>query len=163
VKDNERVVYSSGPDGNMICPDCRRSPCGCPEGLAPLFCNKKQSTIDGTVSAAGSPPKAEQASIIMEDGMRDKRAGLVAGAPKKRTQTEPVRVSFRRGGKGSGLTLVEKLPMHPAGKEELLKKFKKRLGVGGTVKLGVLELQGDHRAFVKTELEASGYKVKTIG
>ena len=132
MKNDERVVYSSGPDGNVICPDCRRSPCGCPEGLAPLF------------------------------GPLGKSAGL-AGASKKRTQTEPVRVSFRRGGKGSGLTLVEKLPMHPAGKEELLKKFKKRLGVGGTMKLGVLELQGDHRAFVKTELEASGYKVKTIG
>ncbi|HAH31388.1 MAG TPA: hypothetical protein DCL44_03635 [Elusimicrobia bacterium] len=119
MENDERVVYSSGPDGNMVCPDCRRSPCECPEGLA--------------------------------------------GAPKKRTQTEPVRISFRRGGKGSGLTLVEKLPMHPAGKEELLKKFKKRLGVGGTVKLGVLELQGDHKAFIKTELEASGYKVKLIG
>ena len=59
-------------------------------------------------------------------GPLGKSAGL-AGAPKKRTQTEPVRVSFRRVGKGSGLTLVEKLPMHPAGKEELLKKFKKNL------------------------------------
>ena len=119
MANDERVVYSTGPDGNVICPNCRRSPCGCPEGLA--------------------------------------------GAPKKRTQTEPVRVSFRRSGKGSGLTLVEKLPMHPAGKEELLKRLKKRLGVGGTVKLGVLELQGDHKAFVKAELEASGYKVKLIG
>ena len=114
----DRLVYSTGPDGALTCPDCRKSPCECPEGLA--------------------------------------------GAPKKRTQTEPVRISFRRTGKGSGLTLVEKLPMHPAGKEELLKKFKKRLGVGGTVKLGVLEIQGDHRDLVKTELEAAGYKIRVI-
>ena len=81
------------------------------------------------------------------------------GKPK---QTEPVRVSFRRGHKGSGLTIVEKIQMHPAGKEELLKKFKKRLGAGGTVKDGVLEIQGDRREFIKKELEAAGYKVKTF-
>ncbi len=78
-------------------------------------------------------------------------------------QTEPVRLSFRAGHKGSGLTLVECLQMHPAGKEELLKKFKKRLGVGGTLKLGALELQGDQRAFVETELKTAGYKVRRIG
>ncbi len=114
----DRLVYSTGPDGKIVCPNCRKSPCECPEGLA--------------------------------------------GAPKERKQTEPVRVSFRKTGKGSGMTLVEKLPMHPAGKEELLKKFKKRLGVGGTVKNGVVELQGDRRDFVRTELEAAGYKVKVI-
>jgi len=86
-----------------------------------------------------------------------------AGMNKPRTQTEPVRVSFKKNSRGSGLTLIEKLPMHPQGKEDLLKKFKKRLGVGGTVKLGVVELQGDHRAMVKAELEASGYKVRLIG
>ena len=115
---NDRLVYSTGPDGRVTCPDCRRSPCECPEGLA--------------------------------------------GAPRKRTQTEPVRVSFRKSGKGSGVTLVDRLPMHPAGKEELLTKLKKRLGVGGTVKQGVLEVQGEHRAFVRAELEAAGYKVKVI-
>jgi len=115
---DDRLVYSTGPEGRITCPDCRRTPCGCPQGLA--------------------------------------------GAPKKRTQTEPVRVSFRKAGKGSGVTLVEKLPMHPAGKEELLRKFKKRLGVGGAVKLGALEIQGEHREFVKIELEAAGYKLKVI-
>jgi translation initiation factor 1 len=83
-----------------------------------------------------------------------------SGKPK---QAEPVRVSFRRGHKGSGLTMIEKLQMHPAGKEELLKKFKKRLGVGGAVKFGVLELQGDHRDSVETELKGLGYKVRRLG
>jgi len=82
-----------------------------------------------------------------------------SGKPK---QTEPVRVSFRRGHKGSGLTFIEKLRMHPAGKEELLKKFKKRLGVGGAVKLGALQLQGDHSDLVEAELKGLGYKVKRL-
>jgi translation initiation factor 1 len=81
----------------------------------------------------------------------------------KPRQAEPVRVSFRRGHKGSGMTSIERLQMHPAGKEELLKKFKKKLGVGGTVKLGALEIQGDHRDLVETELKALGYKVKRLG
>ena len=118
MNDNDRLVYSTGPEGRVTCPNCRKAPCECPEGLA--------------------------------------------GAPKKRAQAEPVRLSFRKTGKGSGLTLVDRLPMHPAGKEELLKKFKKRLGVGGAVKLGVLEIQGEHREFVKAELEAAGYKLKVI-
>ena len=117
--DNDRLVYSTGPDGKVECPNCGKSPCECAEGLA--------------------------------------------GEVRKRNQTEPVRISFRRTGKGSGMTLVEKLPMHPAGKEELLSRFKKRLGAGGAVKNGVLELQGDRRAFVKAELEAAGYKVRLIG
>ncbi|MHB0996648.1 MAG: hypothetical protein ACYC2I_09795 [Elusimicrobiales bacterium] len=117
--DNDRLVYSTGPDGTVNCPNCGRTPCECAEGLA--------------------------------------------GEVRKRTQTEPVRVCFRRTGKGSGMTLVEKLPMHPAGKEELLSKFKKRLGAGGAVKNGVLEIQGDRRDFVKKELEAAGYKVRLIG
>ena len=78
-------------------------------------------------------------------------------------QQEPVRVSFKKGFKGSGMTLIERLAMHPEGKEELLKKFKKRLGVGGAVKHGTLELQGDHRDAVEAELKTAGYKVRRIG
>ena len=117
--ENDRLVYSTGPDGTVKCPNCGKVPCECAEGLA--------------------------------------------GEVRPRKQTEPVRVSFRKTGKGSGMTLVEKLPMHPAGKEELLSKFKKRLGAGGAVKNGALELQGDRREFVKKELEAAGYKVRLIG
>lgn len=61
------------------------------------------------------------------------------------------------------MTVIERLQMHPEGKENLLKKFKQRLGTGGTVKLGALELQGDHREFVEKELVLSGYKVRKIG
>lgn len=83
--------------------------------------------------------------------------------PPKPKQQEPVRISYKTGHKGSGITTIERLAMHPAGKEELLRKLKKSLGVGGTVKLGVLELQGDHRDFVEAELKSNGYKVRRIG
>ncbi|HOW89090.1 MAG TPA: hypothetical protein PL037_02320 [Elusimicrobiales bacterium] len=93
----------------------------------------------------------------------DWKPGAEKAPEGKPRQAEPVRLSFRRGHKGSGMTFIERLQMHPAGKEELLKKFKKKLGVGGTVKLGALEIQGDRRDAVETELKALGYKVKRLG
>ncbi len=68
-----------------------------------------------------------------------------------------------RGAKGSGMTVVEGLILHPTLKEEMLKSFKKRLGCGGTIKGGVIEIQGDRRDFLEAELKAQGYRVKRVG
>ncbi len=81
----------------------------------------------------------------------------------KSRQPEPVRMSFQRGAKGSGVTRIERLVLHPTLKEQLLSRFKKRLGCGGAIKDGALEIQGDHRDFLQAELEREGYKVKRIG
>ena len=78
-------------------------------------------------------------------------------------QPEPVRLSFHRGAKGSGVTRVERLIMHPTLKDQLLSSLKKRLGCGGTVKDGSLELQGDRRDVIEAELLKQGYKVKRVG
>lgn len=83
--------------------------------------------------------------------------------PGKARQPYPVRLEFRRGAKGSGVTRLDRLIMSPSGKEELLKRFKSRLGCGGTVKDGVLEIQGDHRDFIEAEMKKDGYKVQRIG
>lgn len=80
--------------------------------------------------------------------------------PKK--QDEPVRVSFHKNAKGSGVTFVDRLPLHPAGKEELLKTLKKALGCGGTVKKGKIELQGDKKMPAVAALEKAGYKVRIL-
>ncbi len=68
-----------------------------------------------------------------------------------------------RAAKGSGVTRVERLVMHPTLKAELLRDLKKRLGCGGTLKEGALELQGDRRDFLEAEFKAQGYKVKRVG
>lgn len=55
-------------------------------------------------------------------------------------------VRFEKAGRaGKAVTIVGGLNMHPEGKESLLVALKKKLGVGGTVKNGQLELQGDQR------------------
>lgn len=78
-------------------------------------------------------------------------------------QPEPVRLSFQRGAKGSGVTKVERMILHPTLKEQLLKKLKQRLGCGGTVREGSLELQGDHRDVVEEELRREGFLVRRMG
>jgi translation initiation factor 1 len=78
-------------------------------------------------------------------------------------QPEPVRLSFGRGAKGSGVTRVERMIMHPTIKDQLLAQLKKRLGCGGAVKDGALVFQGDHRDKLEKELAALGYKVRRIG
>jgi translation initiation factor 1 len=78
-------------------------------------------------------------------------------------QPDPLKLSFQRGGKGSGVTRVEKLILHPTLKEQLLSQLKKRLGCGGAIKDGNLEIQGDHRDVIEAELVKQGYRVKRTG
>ena len=78
-------------------------------------------------------------------------------------QPEALRLSFHRGAKGSGVTRLERLILHPTLKEQLLSRFKKRLGCGGAIKEGALEFQGDHRDLIEAELVKQGYKVKRVG
>ena len=82
---------------------------------------------------------------------------------RERPVGEPARISFARSSKGCGLTRVERLNLHPRLKEDLLKRWKQTLGCGGCVKDGAVELQGDHRAFVESQLSASGLKSRRIG
>jgi translation initiation factor 1 len=78
-------------------------------------------------------------------------------------QPEPVRLSYVTGAKGSGVTRVERMILHPGLKEQLLSKLKRRLGCGGTIRDGNLELQGDHRDIVEAELRKEGFPVRRIG
>ena len=59
-------------------------------------------------------------------------------------------------------------PFH-TGKQKILDsggrvdRFKKRFGCGGTIKDGVLEIQGDRRDLLQKEFEKDGYKIKRVG
>lgn len=72
------------------------------------------------------------------------------------------RVSLRydtRGRKGKGMTLVSGLPVDAPGLEGIARKLKQRFGTGGSVKDGVIELQGDWRKEAEEELRKQGYTV----
>jgi translation initiation factor 1 len=61
------------------------------------------------------------------------------------------------GRRGKGVTTVYDLPLNDADLRALAGRLKKRCGVGGSAKHGVIELQGDHRDVVVEVLRAEGY------
>jgi len=76
------------------------------------------------------------------------------------------RVKVRRevaGRRGKAVTTVSGVPVDEAGLKALAGRLKKRCGVGGSAKDGVIELQGDHRDVVVEVLRAEGYDVVLAG
>ena len=76
------------------------------------------------------------------------------------------RVKVRRevaGRRGKAVTTVSNVPLDDAGLKELAGRLKKRCGVGGSAKGGVIELQGDHRDAVLEVLRAEGLDAVLAG
>lgn len=71
------------------------------------------------------------------------------------------RESKGRGGKG--VCVIKGLGLPAAELKTLAKALKQRCGVGGAVKQWNIEIQGDQRDVLKTELEKRGFEVKLAG
>jgi translation initiation factor 1 len=94
---------------------------------------------------------------------KEKRADrnpATAAAPGKRKPI--VRLDRKRRG-GKSVTVIEGLQLSVPDCEILLKLLKAKLGTGGTVKDGALEIQGDHCDTVMAELAGKGYLPKRSG
>ena len=102
---------------------------------------KVYSTTDGDLRKARDP------------GLTKRRAA--GGRVKVRRETS--------GRRGKAVTTISNVPLPDAGLRELAGRLKKRCGVGGSVKDGVIELQGDHRTVVMEVLRADGYDVVAAG
>jgi len=68
-----------------------------------------------------------------------------------------------KGRKGKGVTLISGVPLNYEAIKRLGKELKKKCGTGGTVKDGIIEIQGDHRDMLVHELEKKGWTVKRSG
>ncbi|MFM7550610.1 MAG: translation initiation factor [Cyanobacteriota bacterium] len=89
------------------------------------------------------------------DGGRD------SGTPRPR---QTVRVQRTRAGKGGKLvTTITGLEIPEAEARSLLKTLKASAGTGGTLKDGVIELQGDQLAAALAALEREGFRPKQAG
>jgi translation initiation factor 1 len=89
-----------------------------------------------------------------------------AAEPRDAARPAGGRVKVRRetaGRRGKAVTTVSGVPLDDAGLRELAGRLKKRCGVGGSAKDGVIELQGDHRDVVVEVLRADGYDVVLAG
>jgi translation initiation factor 1 len=68
-----------------------------------------------------------------------------------------------KGRAGKGVTVITGLPLRADELETLASQLKRRCGSGGTVKDGTIEIQGDHRDQLITELVRRGYSAKRSG
>ena len=68
-----------------------------------------------------------------------------------------------QGRAGKGVTVVSGLPLSLSDLEALATRLKKRCGSGGTVRDGVIEIQGDHRELIVQELIKQGWPAKKSG
>jgi translation initiation factor 1 len=69
----------------------------------------------------------------------------------------------RKGRGGKTVSVIRQIMSPPAGKDALLKLLKTKLGTGGTVKDGDIEIQGDHRDTILGILKDLGYQAKRAG
>ena len=75
-------------------------------------------------------------------------------------------VYLHRDSKGRGgkpVTLVKNLVLSDGDLKELATRLKQICGSGGTVKEGMIEIQGEHRQKIAEVLKGRGYKVKIAG
>ncbi|GAM09900.1 putative protein [Geobacter sp. OR-1] len=85
-----------------------------------------------------------------------------AGQPPTGDGTARVRRETKgRGGKT--VTVITGVPLKGEELKALAGELKKRCGSGGTLKDGVIEIQGDHCDLAVTELGNRGFKVKRAG
>lgn len=68
-----------------------------------------------------------------------------------------------KGRKGKGVTLVTGIPLDDKELKAFAKVLKAKCGTGGTIKDGVIEIQGDQRDVLMPVLQAKGWTVKRSG
>ena len=89
------------------------------------------------------------------------RQQRAAGTPKGDGIVRISRETKGRGGKG--VSLVNGLTLNEEELKQLAAKLKQHCGTGGTVKDGVIEIQGDQREKLSAYLQKQGFKVKLAG
>jgi len=126
----------SGPRGVVYTTGVGRTCPDCGKPLAQCECAARRKA-----AASAAPPAA------------------TAGAPRRVVRLR--RDAQQRGGKV--VTLVEEVPLAGDALAALAKELKQKCGVGGTVKDGAIELQGDQRERIEPLLREKGWEVKRAG
>jgi len=105
---------------------------------------------------------------LSSDGLRSVPVSepVVSSAPEKKKKSRGrVDVKREKAGRGGKTVTViygmQNIEMRE--REQLLKKMKSSCGVGGTIKGGTLEVQGDNREAVKRILEEARFQVIFAG
>jgi translation initiation factor 1 len=108
--------------------------------------------------------RSSNARPVYSSSDGDLRKARDPGSRARLTGDGRIRVKRETAGrKGKGVTTVYDLPLRDDELKALAGKLKKKCGVGGSAKDGVIELQGDHRDAVVEVLRAEGYDVVLAG
>jgi translation initiation factor 1 len=87
-----------------------------------------------------------------------------SGKPIRPAEARAVRVSRQTQGRaGKGVTVITGLPLSGTALESLATELKRRCGSGGTVRDGLIEIQGEHRDKLVEELIRRGFPAKRAG
>ena len=68
-----------------------------------------------------------------------------------------------KGRRGKTVTTISGLDLAEDALRDLAAELKRACGSGGSVKDGVIEIQGDHRTTLVTALQSRGHQVKLAG
>lgn len=99
-----------------------------------------------------------------EDGDLRKRNRAVSHARSIPPQQQTAYLHRESGGRGGKVvSVVKNLILTEEDMKSLAKKLKQECGTGGTVKEGMIEIQGEHRQRMAEVLMKLGYKVKIAG
>lgn len=133
-------------------------------GLAGLTGLGKQESVDNNAQASHSGTVYSTAL-----GRTCPGCGKAKDQCACKTETVPegdgiVRIQREtKGRKGKGVTLISGVLLAPVELKKLAKELKQKCGVGGAVKDGIIEIQGDVRDPLYEEMKRRGFTVKKSG
>lgn len=81
-------------------------------------------------------------------------------APRTPPSQQTAKVTVEKRKKGKIVTVIQGLPAEGNDLPELLTKLKDSCGAGGTLKDGLIEIQGSQSERVKSVLQQLGFRVK---
>lgn len=99
-----------------------------------------------------------------EDGDIRKKDQIVSHVRSLPPQQQTAYLHRESGGRGGKVvSVVKNLILTEEDLKALAKKLKQECGTGGTVKDGMIEIQGENRQKMAVVLQKLGYKVKIAG
>ena len=102
--------------------------------------------------------------VMRTDPGRSRAAARPSTSPVSPAAAARVRVGREVAGRGGkGVSVISGLPLAGAELEALATRLKRLCGAGGAVKDGTIEIQGDHRDRLVSELQKLGFETKRSG